>query len=153
MFNRGLLIFLIVCGMSFADVAIEGVQTVSPQFLPPIKGIDSTPRIAVIRAEQPRRNTSKLWMISVAGLVGASAFDAASSWGKYESNPLLRSRSGQFGAKGLGLKTASIGAVILPQVLFHKRYGLEKTFSVLNFSLAGMYSGLAIHNLGISAAR
>jgi hypothetical protein len=153
MFNRGVLVLLMFCGMSFAEVVTDGVQPGSPQAFPIIRSVDSTPRIAVIRVEEPHHNTSKLWMISVAGLIGANAFDAASSWGKYESNPLLRSSGGQFGAKGLGLKAASIGGLIVPQLLFHKRHGLERTFSVLNFSLAGMYSGLAIHNLGINTAR
>jgi hypothetical protein len=92
---------------------------------------------------------SKVWIASTIALLAATSLDAASSWGKYEGNPLLRSSSGTFGAQGVSLKFAIAGAMLTPQLLFRRNRRATKFFTITNFAQAGMFTGIAIHNFGI----
>lgn len=87
----------------------------------------------------------------MAAMVGASAWDAFSSMGKSESNPLLRSSDGNFGGKGIAIKAGLAGAALLPQYFLRDRKDLRKIFTVVNFIDAGVYAGVAAHNMGIKS--
>lgn len=120
----------------------------------PIIAIPARPVITVdneaIRAEERHdRRINRIWIASMISLVAASGFDAGTSWGKYESNGLLASSDGTFGAKGLSIKAGVAAAIIVPQVLLRKHKDLHGKFAVGNFGGAAIFTGVAIHNLGI----
>ena len=94
-------------------------------------------------------HVSKLWVASSMLLLAATSLDAASSWGKYEENPFLRSNDGRFGAKGVSIKLSLSGAMLLPQFLFRKNRTATKLFTLSNFAEAGVYAGIAARNFGI----
>ncbi|MCP5109676.1 MAG: hypothetical protein GY953_02450, partial [bacterium] len=66
------------------------------------------------------KGPGKLWWASVFTMVGASAVDAHSSWGRPELNPLLASGSGRFGAKGIALKAGIAGGVAVAHYFLMK---------------------------------
>ncbi|HXE15365.1 MAG TPA: hypothetical protein VN633_24785 [Bryobacteraceae bacterium] len=99
--------------------------------------------------EADTTHVSKVWIASTVALLAATSLDAASSWGKYEGNPLLRSSNGTFGAQGVSLKFAIAGAMLAPQLLFRKNRRATKFFTITNFAQAGMFTGIAVHNFGI----
>jgi hypothetical protein len=105
-----------------------------------------TSRIA--RVDDNHRSVT-MWKISIAAMLGASAFDAASSMGKVESNPLLRSSDGTFGSKGIAIKAGLAGASLVPQLLLRNRKDLRKVFTFANFVDAGLFAGIGAHNMGI----
>ncbi|MFZ0593634.1 MAG: hypothetical protein WAM39_24455 [Bryobacteraceae bacterium] len=90
-----------------------------------------------------------VWKISIATMLAATAFDAASSWGKSEQNPLLESSNGTFGAKGLAVKASLAGVSLVPQLIFRKNKDLRKIFTIINFGDTAMFTAIASHNLGI----
>jgi hypothetical protein len=79
--------------------------------------------------------------------------DAASSWGKLEGNSLLASPDGTFGAKGMSIKVGIAAGVVLPQILLRKHKNLKSKFAIANFAEAGLFGGVAIHNMGIAASK
>ncbi len=118
---------------------------------PSFQSITGPPRVTVIQIPDARPGAGqRLWIGSICAMVAASAFDAASSWGKQEANPLLASPDRTFGGRGLAIKAAIAGAVLLPQILLHKHKRFRKTFIVANFADAAVFTAVSIHNLGIS---
>lgn len=93
--------------------------------------------------------SATVWKISIATMLAATAFDAASSWGKSEQNPLLRSSNGTFGAKGLAVKASLAGISLVPQLIFRNNMGLRKIFTIINFGDTAMFTAIGAHNLGI----
>ena len=92
-----------------------------------------------IRAEGLPR---KLWKWTVAAVVASSASDIASSMGgKYEMNVLLRSRDGTFGTRGIALKSAMVGGILVSEYLMQRRN-----------PGSAMYVGLAVVNTSLTAA-
>jgi hypothetical protein len=101
----------------------------------------------------PRRHTSRLWAASCMALIAATSVDMASSWGRNEANPMLRSGDGRFGAKGASIKLAMAGAMIAPQFLVMRRApASQRLFTIANFLQAGLYTGVAIRNYGVPDA-
>lgn len=76
--------------------------------------------------------------------LGATSLDMASSWGRPELNPLLRSADGRFGARGLTVKLAVFGGVELVKWRIARRHG--KFARVLSLAPAGAYTGVAVRN-------
>jgi len=111
----------------------------------PASALRST-RIASVR-EHDRSAT--LWKVSIATMLAASAFDAASSMGKREQNPLLRSSDGTFGTKGVALKFGLVGASLAPQIIFRNRKDLRRLFTIINFGDTAMFTAIGVHNLGV----
>ena len=97
--------------------------------------------------------SNKMWKISLMSLIGANAADAASSWGKHESNPLLRSSNGTFGVQGLAVKGAMVGASLIPQYMCRNNPKLKKAFTIANFAETGFFSAIALHNMPISTVK
>jgi hypothetical protein len=102
----------------------------------------------------------RMWKASVAALAGASAVDAASSWGGHELNPLLRGTNGNFGGRAVAIKAGLAGGILVGQyfALRHTARGGETggpggntyaTFGVVNFAAAAVLGGVAARNYGI----
>lgn len=89
------------------------------------------------------------WKYSVVTLTAASFSDAASSFGKEERNPLLRSSDGTFGVKGSVIKGMITGSLVGAQFSpWFRRH--RKVLTVLNFSLSSLYVGVTIHNVRVN---
>jgi len=128
----------------------------SRNLLLPANGASMSPLNNVTIAQVTDRTDRKaklIWRISIAALVTASAMDAATSMGKYESNGVLRGSDGKFGTKGIALKAGITGITLLPQLLLRNHANLRKPFTIANFAQAGMYSAVAIHNAGVPKPR
>jgi len=92
----------------------------------------------------------KLWLWSTMAVVAASFADSHSSWGKLESNGLLKSQNGTFGAKGFGLKMGIVGGMLLGQkLILDAKPGLAPAMTWLNFGTAGLKTAVATRNYGI----
>jgi hypothetical protein len=86
----------------------------------------------------------RLWKISLVTVAGASAADVASSVGGYERNGMARGEDGRFAVRrGAAIKAGIFGANLAMQTKA-KRY--RKLATVINFAVAGLYVGAAIHN-------
>jgi hypothetical protein len=97
--------------------------------------------------EAPR--ASGWWKASLVALAAGSALDIHSSLGKRELNPLLAGANGQFGAKGIAIKSAITGGAVLGQWLFaRKNQRHAKIATVANFGMAGLLMGAAKINYG-----
>lgn len=117
---------------------------------PSFESIREPPSVTVIQLPDSRPDTvQRIWIGSICAVLAASAFDAASSWGKQEANPLLASPNGTFGGRGLAIKAAIAGAVLLPQILLHKHKRFRKTFIFANFADAVAFTAVSVHNMGI----
>jgi hypothetical protein len=116
----------------------------------PPPSANSLAPITIANTEDPHdRMMDRLWIGSMAAVVAGTAADAASSWGKLESNSLLASSNGAFGAKGLALKGAFAAAIIVPEIFLRKHKELRTSFIVGNFGEASIFGGAVIHNLSI----
>jgi hypothetical protein len=93
----------------------------------------------------------RLWKVSAATLVAASAADIASSFGKCcESNPILASSNRTFGARGVAVKTGSLGGQLLLQYIVARRSPkIAKVLSFVNFAGAGALTAVAVRNYRI----
>lgn len=103
--------------------------------------------------ERHDRIVNRVWIASMLAMVAASGFDAGTSWGKQEANGLLASPDGTFGARGVSIKAGAAAAIIIPQILFRKHKELRTKLAIGNFAGAGVFTGVAIHNLGIAAPK
>jgi hypothetical protein len=101
----------------------------------------------------PDRRMATIWKISIATMLAASAWDAATSMGKVERNPLLASSDGTFGARGIGIKFGLAGASLVPQLLLRNHKELRKVFAIANFVDAGIFAGVAAHNMGVQPVK
>lgn len=110
------------------------------------------PRISIANVEQDRheRRLKYLWIASIFAMAAGTGADAATSWHKRESNGLLASSDGTFGAKGVAIKAGLAGGLLVPQILFRKHTDLRNAFTITNFAQAGIFTGVAIHNAGIA---
>jgi hypothetical protein len=109
------------------------------------------PALFAETVEMPRyehaSKRSNFWKASLAMLAASSAADAASSWGRLEANPLLRSSNGRFGWHGIALKAAIFGGVAGAQyLLLKKNPGAEKWGAATNIVLSGVLTSAAISN-------
>ena len=66
---------------------------------------------AASAAEKPDKSShlhAALWRVSQALVVGANVADSASSWGKYEANPVLNHPAPRFGFSACAIKMAVV---------------------------------------------
>ncbi len=103
--------------------------------------------------EGRERRSNHLWIASILAMAAASGMDAGTSWGKLEGNSLLASHDGRFGAKGVSIKVGIAAGVIIPQILLRKHKNARMAFSLGNFAQAALFTGVAVHNLGIAAPK
>ncbi len=97
-------------------------------------------------AEGVQNRAKKLFVASVAALTSAATADAATSWGKSETNPIL-GRS-QFGMRQTGIKFGMVSAAVVGQcfILRHTHGKVTTGFAALNFASAGVLGAVALHN-------
>ena len=102
--------------------------------------------VGKVRVEE-KKGPGKLWWTSVFAMVGASAVDAHSSWGRQEMNPVLANENGRFGGKGIALKAGIAGGIAVAQYFLMKksRSGGSK-MAIMNFGMAGVLGGVAMYN-------
>lgn len=86
------------------------------------------------------------WKWSMLALVAGTACDAATSINNPEGNPILRSSNGQFGYRGLLLKSALASGTIAFEFRFAKRTRMYKPLAIFNFVQAGLFAGAAAYN-------
>ncbi len=109
---------------------------------------------AILEHPQPGARPSRLWRWSVAALAAGSATDAWSSYGRFESNALLRDSRGRFSGRAIGLKAAFAGGGVAAQwLVFRKRPEMARAVAFTNFGMAGLFTGVAIRNRSLPSAR
>ncbi len=92
--------------------------------------------------------SKKLWWSSVAALAAATVFDARSSWGQHELNPLLQSPNGTFGARSVEIKSALVLAGVgFEWIALRHHHKAQTAFSYMNLAVTGATTGAAIHNI------
>lgn len=99
------------------------------------------------------RLMNRLWITSIVAAVAGTSLDAASSWGKVESNSLLASSNGTFGGRGVAIKAGLTAAVIIPQICLRKRKEYRTVFTIGNFAEASVFTVAAVHNMSIPKAQ
>lgn len=99
------------------------------------------------------RLMNRIWISSLCSVAASTSMDAATSWGKREGNSFLASSNGDFGVRGVSIKAGMLAAVVIPQVLFRHHQELKSKFAIGNFIEAGIFTGVSIHNLGVTAPR
>ena len=82
-----------------------------------------------------------LFEISQAAFVGANVGDVASSWGKFEANPLW---PGRVGTRHALIKVGVVAALLIVERKFKGE--LKREFTVLNFALAASLTGVSVRN-------
>jgi hypothetical protein len=107
---------------------------------------------AAVAAKKGASKIDKIWALSIAAVLGGTTMDAVSSWGKAETNPLLRSANGTFGARGLLIKGGLAGAMIAPEFLLRNNEEAKKKLAIVNFVAAGVFSAVVLHNFTIPKA-
>ena len=99
-----------------------------------------------LHAQNFASRTKRLFSLSFAAVASASMADTATSWGKFETNPVLgRSR---FGMSQAGIKIGVLSAALAGQYILirHHRSHVESTLTVFNFASAGVLGAVAYHN-------
>ncbi len=97
---------------------------------------------------------ASLWKTSVAVLAGATAADAATSIGRVELNPLLRSADGRFHARGVAIKAAITGGAVAAQwLMLRNNSKAGKYAAAANFAAASLFAGVAARNATNSRAQ
>ncbi|HEY3939723.1 MAG TPA: hypothetical protein VGL97_19980 [Bryobacteraceae bacterium] len=110
------------------------------------------PGLVTIEDRHDRR-IKAIWIASIVAMVAGTTADAASSWHKRESNALLASANGTFGAKGVGIKAGIAVGVLMPQIVFRKHKEWRIALAVGNFAQAGIFTGAAIHNFNLAGPK
>ena len=104
--------------------------------------------IPLAAQDNPRRTWRRIWQTSVAAVLAGDAADAATSWGKYETNATLRGGGAAFGGRALGVKCGITAAVLLPQFVLMRRHGEAfKAGAAINFTAAGVLTAQAALNI------
>jgi hypothetical protein len=86
-------------------------------------------------------------------LAGANAADAASSWGKNELNPVVR--TGQtFGYGSLAIKMGALtGAVVAQRYILRKSPNKTPVFASANLAAAALLGVVAKRNMNVPDAK
>jgi hypothetical protein len=89
---------------------------------------------------------NKLWKVSVSVLLASQFADIATSYNGPERNNFLASSNGRFGTKGIAIKSAVVGGMVLGQYLMLRKIPNTTPFIIGNFAMAGVTSVVAIKN-------
>ena len=93
-----------------------------------------------------------VWRVSQALLVAGNTADLASSWGKEEANPLLRTGA-RFSYGSLAIKVGIVtGCLAAQQYIARKSPNQVPYFASANLAVAGVLGIVAAHNTGVPAA-
>jgi len=94
-----------------------------------------------------------IWRVSQALLAGADAADAASSWGKQETNPLVRTGS-RFSYGSLAIKLGALtGGAVAQHYILRKAPYQTPIFASANLAAAALLGVAAVHNMHVPAAK
>ncbi|HLY15904.1 MAG TPA: hypothetical protein VKR61_01710 [Bryobacteraceae bacterium] len=106
----------------------------------------------VSAAEKPSRWRA-VWRASQALLAGGEAADAASSWGKNEANPLVRSGQ-RFSYGSLAIKLGTLTGCLVAQhyIVRHHPENMPAMASA-NLATAAMFGAVAARNMHVPVAR
>ena len=122
--------------------------------LSPGVSVLSTPNTTSLSSEmRHERNMNRIWIASLAAVAAATSMDAATSFGKTEGNRALASSDGTFGGRGVAIKAGMLAAVVVPELAFRHHKNLKSKFAIANFIEAGIFTGVAAHNLGVTSPR
>lgn len=98
--------------------------------------------------ERPIGRPGTMWKVSLAALAISAAADALSSYGKRELNPVLSSRDGRFGGRGIAIKSLVTGSAIAGQwFLVRRAPETRRLAAIANFGMAGVFTAASVHNL------
>ena len=91
-----------------------------------------------------------VYKVSVIAASTGVGLDVASSWGHYEATALYRSSDGRFHTKGASIRIGMLVGVLIAQKIVRKRVPenkfVKKVFTVVNLSVCGSATTVAIHN-------
>lgn len=139
------------------QLAVNASLTKEMSLRPPIPAIAPAvlPNRAVTNAstEAHDRFVRRFWIASVFAMAAGTATDAVTSWGYRESNGVLASSNGSFGARGAGIKLGMVSALVVPQVLLHRHKDLRMKFAIGNLAEAGIFAGTSVHNLHVAGSQ
>lgn len=93
----------------------------------------------------PAAGMGRLYWSSVAFSAAGNGFDAATSWGRPELNPMMRSRDGRFGYRAAGLKVGYLAGTIIMQTRYLKRH--KRAITIANFAAGGLWFAVGVSNL------
>jgi hypothetical protein len=94
-----------------------------------------------------------VWRVSQAMLAGADAADAASSWGKNEANPLVRTGT-RFSYGSLAIKVGALtGGIVAQHYIVRLAPNKTPLFASANLAAAAMLGVVAEHNMHVPAAK
>jgi len=116
---------------------------------------DLTPVIQPLTVESAARRAAgqtaiSRWKLSLAPVFASQAFDAASSYGMREMNPMLAGSDGRFGAKGARIKLGATAGLLGVEYLMVRKYPrAARVFTNINWSLSIVTTGFAAHNFAI----
>ena len=105
--------------------------------------------VAQVSEPAPSHTLDRLWIGSMLLVVGATAADAATSWGGREGNGILASPNGSFGTRGIAIKATAATALLLPQILFRHHTRLRPAFLAGNLAETALFSATSVHNLNV----
>ncbi len=106
---------------------------------------------AATAAEKPSR-WHTAWRVSQVLLAGADVADLASSWGKSEANPLVRTGS-RFSYGSLAIKLGVMaGGLAAQSYAAHKNPRQVRLYTAANLAAIGVFSAVAAHNMNVPAA-
>jgi hypothetical protein len=93
-----------------------------------------------------------VWHVSQSLLVAGNTADIATSWGKYETNPLLRTGS-RFSYGSMAIKLGMMmGGLTVQHYVARKFPNRIPYFASANLALTGVLGIVAAHNAGVPAA-
>lgn len=101
-----------------------------------------------------KRGWKKAWIASALAVAAATAFDASSSAGRYEGNPLLRRADGTFSPhRALLIKGSTAGLMLFVQALYTRHHPeAYKSATIINAATAGVFAAVAARNRGLPKA-
>lgn len=100
-------------------------------------------------AEDRPSRWHKVWRVSQALLIGANAADIASSWGKYEANPLLRAGQ-RFGYGAMGIKLGVLAGTLTAQHFMARKSPRQiPFFTTANMAGTAVLSAVAARNMHV----
>ena len=84
---------------------------------------------------------------SIAALLAGNTLDSASSYGKYETNPLLGQHT--FNSTSIAIKFGMVGALVAGEKIYlhkHPEHATLRTIEIVNFTSAALLTGVAVRN-------
>src|SRR5438128_2104649 len=119
-------IYLLPCLLAALTLRADAQEVTATSAVPARWSYAAEQAARNIEDTNVEKSSRRLWKWSMVTLVACTAFDAATSINNSEGNPMLRSSNGQFGYKGLLLKSALATGTIAFEFHFSKRTRMYK---------------------------